>query len=88
MPDTSQCRDDAPSMVLLPAGEPVTAVESGREGELCEWQPVGVPPSPPPMWARATGAAAGPLLACALVGGKSTAMALALRRLLPVGMGP
>ena len=88
MPDASQCGEDAPSMVLLPAGAIVSAAESTREGELCEWQPVGVPPSPPPLWARATGAVAGPLLACALVGGKTTAIALALRRLLPVGMGP
>ena len=88
MPDTSQCGDDAPSMALLPAGEAVTAAEWMREGELCEWNPVGVPPSPPPLWVRATSAAAGPLLTCALVGGKTIAIALALRRLLPVGMGP
>ena len=51
MPDTSQCGDDPASMVLLPAGERVTAVESTREGEMCEWDPVGVPPSSPSLWA-------------------------------------
>ena len=86
MPDTSQCGDDAASMVLLPAGERVTAVESTREGEMCEWDPVGVPPSSPSLWAAVSGAvSSGPLFACALMGGKSAAIALALRRLLPVG---
>ena len=59
-----------------------------REGERCEWDPVGVPPPSPPLWARLGGAlpagtAAGPLLTCALVGGKTALLALALRRLLP-----
>ena len=86
MPDTSQCGDDQASMVLLPAGERVTAVDSMREGEMCEWDPVGVPPSSPSLWAAVSGAvSSGPLFACALMGGKSTAIALALRRLLPVG---
>ena len=76
--------------MLLPAGERVTAVDSTREGEMCTWDPVGVRPSPPSLWAAISGAVSGtvlrgPLLACALIGGKSTAIALALRRLLPVG---
>ena len=86
MPDTSLCGDEPASMVLLPAGERVTAVDSMREGEMCEWDPVGVPPSSPSLWAAVSGAvSSGPLFACALMGGKSTAIALALRRLLPVG---
>ena len=68
--------------VLLPAGERVTAVDSTREGEMCTWAPVGVRPSPPSLWAAISGAISGtvlrgPLLACALIGGKSTAIALA-----------
>ena len=78
--------DPNPNQVLLPAGERVTAVESTREGEMCTWEPVGVRPSPPSLWAAISGAVLrGPLLACVLIGGKSTAIALALRRLLPVG---
>ena len=89
MPDLGMCAGhDAPSMALLPAGETVTAAESKREGERCEWDPVGVPPPSPPLWAQLGGAlpagtAAGPLLTCALVGGKTAVLALALRRLLP-----
>ena len=89
MPDLGMCGHDAPSMALLPAGQQVTALESAREGEVCDWRPVGVSPPPPSMWSRASGAAsqaapyAAPLLTCALVGGKSALLALALRRLLP-----
>lgn len=89
MPDLGMCGHDAPSMALLPAGQQVTALESAREGEVCDWRPVGVKPSPPSLWSRASGAAsqAAPyvalLLTCALVYGKSWLLALALRRLLP-----
>lgn len=90
MPDLSMCGRDPPSMALLPAGETVTAAESMREGERCEWRPVGVAPPSPPMWQRisgrladATGVAVGPLLICALVGAKTAMVARELRRRLP-----
>ena len=82
MPDLGMCSGHPASMVLLPAGERVSATESKREGERCEWEPRGVSPPPPSLLELAT-AASGPLLTCAVIGGKSAALALLLRRMLP-----